>query len=459
MAPNLISINPATGEKLGEVKISTDEEIKNKVAEAQSVKLQWKEIGVRKRAEILRKLYNLFEKRKEELAHLVTKEMGMPISQSRSMDVQSGLDYFKWYLENSEKYLSPEITSEDNKSIHTVYYEPIGVAAVIAPWNFPFSNFVWTAIPNMLVGNPVVFKHSEECPLFGKLVDEIVKEANLPNGIFSEIYGDGKVGAKLVEQNIDLICFTGSAVVGKQLYQAAAKKFIKIVLELGGSAPGLVLKDADIDNVLETIYFSRFVNCGQACDALKRLIVDESIVDKLVEKLKKYLESKNVGDPENEETEIGSLVAKRQLDLLKTQVENAVEKGAKIIIGGSSIEGSKGNYYKPTILTNVKPNMRVWKEEVFGPVLPIVTFKTEDEAVKLANDTKYGLGAYVFTRDKNKAKDLASKIDSGMVQINNTSYILPCSPFGGYKESGIGREHGKYGLRELSQIKVVSNEK
>src|SRR3989338_11478255 len=148
------------------------------------------------------------------------------------------------------------------------------------------------------------------------------------------------------------------------------------------------------------------------------------------EKLTKYLESKNVGDPENEETEIGSLVAKRQLDLLKTQVENAVEKGAKIIIGGSSIEGSKGNYYKPTILTNVKPNMRVWKEEVFGPVLPIVTFKTEEEAIKLANDTKYGLGAYVFTKDKNKAKSLASKIDAGMVQINNTSYILPCSPFG-----------------------------
>lgn len=455
----LISTNPAKNyEVLGEVKISTEEEIQNKVRAARLAKDNWKSLDVTGRIQLLRKVAVEITKRKEEIAKLATKEMGMPISQSL-FDVDSAIDYVNWYLENAEKYLSPEVTFEDEKSIHRVFYEPIGVTAVIVPWNFPISNFVWGVAQNLVAGNTVIFKHSEECPLFGKLMEDVMNNAGLPNGVFAEIYGDGKIGDFLAHQDIDLIWFTGSSKVGKHLYQVGAEKFIKVLLELGGSAPGIIFEDADVDSVLETIYNARFTNCGQMCDALKRLIVYESKVDEVVDKLKKLFENKKVGDPEDESTDIGPLVAKRQLALLESQIKDAVDKGAKIIIGGKSPKNLEGAYFEPTILTNVNKNMRVWQEEVFGPVLPIVTFKTEEEAVELANDTKYGLGSYIFTKDKERALRVASKIDAGMVNVNNVYYLMPCNPFGGYKESGLGREHGKYGLRELSQIKIISTEK
>lgn len=231
------------------------------------------------------------------------------------------------------------------------------------------------------------------------------------------------------------------------------------MLECGGSAPGIIFEDADVVKVLETVYLNRFSNCGQSCDALKRLIVHKSCFDEVVEKLKVLLDAKKVGDPEEEDTDIGPLVAKRQLELLESQVDDAVKKGAKVITGGKRPKGLQGAYYEPTVLVNTKPDMRVWQEEVFGPVLPVVSFDTQEQAIELANDTKYGLGAYVFTEDKEKAERVASKIESGMVSINNASYLQPRSPFGGYKESGIGREHGRFGFEELIQVKVVAMEK
>lgn len=461
MADNKILISTTPGknyEVLGKVQVSSEQEIKNKVSQAQSAKKNWKDTGIEERAKVLRKANDEIKKRKGEIALLATREMGMPISQSR-LDVDGALVYFNWYLYNASKYLSPEITYEDDKSIHKVYYEPIGVAAVITPWNFPISNFVWGVIQNLMVGNTVVFKHSEEVPLFGKLIEDIMEASNLPEGVFGEVYGDGTVGDYLVHQDIDLIWFTGSTKVGKDLYKVGAEKFIKVLLELGGSAPGIVFDDADVDRVLESIYSGKFANCGQVCDGLKRLIVHESRFGEVVEKLKKLLQSKKVGNPEDEKTDIGPLVAKRQLDLLQEQVKDALDKGAEVITGGKQPTNLKGAYYEPTLLTKVKTNMRVWQEEVFGPVLPIISFKTYEEAIQLANDTKYGLGSYVFSQDKEKAFRLASQIYAGMVSINNAYYLQPSSPFGGYKESGLGREHGKYGLRELSQIKVVSIEK
>lgn len=454
----LISINPSNYKVLGEVKISSKQEIKEKVEKAKAAKKEWQSLGITERVKFLQKVTDAFSKRQDEFALLATREMGMPISQSK-YDVSDGLNYFNWYLDNAEKYLSPETTFEDEKTIHQVFYEPIGVAAVIVPWNFPMSNFIWGAGQNLVVGNTVVFKNSEEAPLCGKLIEEIVNNAGLPEGVFSEVYGDGKVGDLLVQQDIDLISFTGSTRVGKYLYKVAAEKFIKIVMELGGSAPGIIFEDADMDRLLETIYFARFINCGQACDALKRLIVHKSRFDEVVGKLKRKLESVKVGNPEDETTDIGPLVAERQLKLLEEQVKDTLEKGAKVVVGGKRAKSLKGAFYEPTLLTNITPNMRVWQEEVFGPVLPIVPFKTEEDAIRLANDTKYGLGSYLFTEDKERAKRVALQIEAGMVSVNDVSYIKPYNPFGGYKESGIGREHGKYGFHELTQIKVVAMEK
>lgn len=454
----LISTNPTNYKKLGEVDISTQEEIRNKVHKANSAKKGWRNLEVEVRIKLLRRIIDKLKENKEELSLLATREMGMPISQSRS-DITEAIRYFTWYLDNASEYLSPEVIFKDNSTIHKIFYEPVGTAVVIVPWNYPGSNFVWGCGQNLITGNTVVFKHSEECSLFGKLIEELIESCGLPEGVFNEVYGDGKVGDYLVHQNIDLISFTGSTKVGKYLYKVAGEKFIKAVIEMGGSAPGIVLEDANIEEVLETIYFNRFSNCGQACDALKRLIVHESKFPQLVQKLKDLLSSKKIGDPEKESTDIGPLVAKRQLELLEGQVKDAIGKGAKLIIGGKRPKDLHGAYYEPTILTNINRKMRVWQEEVFGPVLPIVSFKTEEEAIDLSNDTKYGLGAYVFTEDKEKALRAASQLNAGMVAINNASYLQPCSPFGGYKESGIGREHGKFGFSELTQVKVVATEK
>jgi acyl-CoA reductase-like NAD-dependent aldehyde dehydrogenase len=253
--------------------------------------------------------------------------------------------------------------------------------------------------------------------------------------------------------------FTGSTNTGQKLYKIAAEKFIPILLELGGSAPGIVFDDADIDNAVEAIYWQRYANCGQACDGLKRLIVHETVFDKVVGKLKERLEESVVGDPTNKKTDFGPLAAKRQLNLLESQVKDAVGQGAEVIVGGNRPKKLKGFYYEPTILTNVKTKMKVWQEEVFGPVLPIVSFKSEEQAVSYANDTQYGLGSYVYTKDKKKAERVASRLEAGMVSVNGTNYVLPVNPFGGYKKSGLGREHGKWGLRELCQIKVIASDK
>lgn len=455
---NITSLNPSTNQPLGDVLESTQEEVVAKVQKARLALKPWKELGVAGRVELLRTVVSNFEKRSEEFAELISKEMGMPISQSHH-DIGGAIDYFNWYLDNAEKYLSPEKVYEDENMIHTVHYEPTGVVAAITPWNFPASNFIWMVGQNLIIGNTVVFKDSEEVPLCGKLIEEVFQESNLPDGVFSEVYGKGDIGDFLVHQDIDMICFTGSSATGKQLYKVGAEKFIKVFLELGGSAPGIVFEDANLDKVLDTIYANRFDNCGQICDGLKRLIVHESKLNEVIEKLKAKLETVVIGDASNKETDIGPLVSQKQLDALKAQVQDAKTKNAKVEYKKEIDSNLSGFFHSPMILTNITKDMKVWNEEVFGPVLPIVTFKTEGEAIELANDTKYGLGGYVFTEDKDKFKRIASQIESGMIQANNTSYVTPSSPFGGCKISGIGREHGKFGFYELSQVKLIVEEK
>jgi len=452
----LTSSNPAKNyESVGEVTISTDKDIQDKVDKANGSKTSWKEIGVKKRIELLKPIYLDFKSRQNEIAQLIVSETGKTI-QNALGEASSYVEEFKWFMDNAESALSEEITHKDEDSIHKIIYEPFGTAAAISPWNFPFGMAIWGIVPNLLAGNTVVFKISEECPLMGKLIEEVLTTHNLPEGVFSEVYGAGDVGQKLAESEIDLIWFTGSTRVGKLLYKIAAEKFIKVVLEMGGSNPCIVFEDADTKEVAERTFSERFYHCGQVCDSVKRLIVHESIFDSFVEKLKNIAESKKIGDPLNKETDVSSLVAKRQLDLIKEQVQDAVQKGAEVITGGEESTEIQGAFYRPTLLTKITKEMRVWSEEVFGPVLPIISFKTEEEAIALANDTIYGLGSRVFSKDIERARRVASKIEAGTVEINQGSRWLPCNPFGGYKLSGMGREHGTIGFRELCQIKVIS---
>jgi acyl-CoA reductase-like NAD-dependent aldehyde dehydrogenase len=452
------SINPSNYRPLGEVEVSGTEEIEAKVKAARQAQKDWAGIGLYERIKLLRGAIDEFESRQTEFTLLEAREMGMPVKEADS-DFVSRVKYARWNLDNAAEYLSPETTFEDENQLHCVFHEPIGVAAVIIPWNFPWLNFIWGCFQSLIAGNAIVLKHSEECPLCGQFIEDVFTR-HLPSGVFGEVYGDGEVGKQLVQQDIDMIAFTGSTRTGRYLYEVAGQRFIKAVMELGGSAPGVIFNDADIDTAIKDACGQRLFNVGQCCDGLKRLIVQADIFDDIVDKVAAVFASKNIGSAEERSTDIGPLVAKRQLDLLASQVEDAVAQGAKVVTGGCPLEKELGGaFYRPTVLTGVTPQMRVWREEVFGPVLPIVSFKTEQQAVKLANDTMYGLGAFVYTGDIDRADRVARAIQSGMVSINATSYTAPFNPFGGYKASGIGREHGKYGFREVTQVKVVARNK
>ncbi len=457
----IIVINPGDNYKvIAEVAASKSQDIDKKVKLAHKAFDDWSQKSVKERIIIIKKLYKAFDIRQNEIAQLIAIEMGMPISVSLEFDIKVGLNYLKNYLNNAQKWLAPEIVFENATEKHTLYFEALGVVAASIPWNYPFTNFIWALIPNLLVGNTVVAKHSENCVLTTKLLEEIILSCNLPKGVCNFVYGKGHdVGDYLINSNVYMIWFTGSVATGHHVYQIAASKDIPAVLELGGSAAGIVLQDANLDEAVESICFYRFVNSGQTCDALKRLIVHHSIFDEVVTKLAEVLSQKKVGLPLDFKTKIGPMVHKKQLETIQAQVADAVKKGAKIICGGKQPKGLLGAYYQPTIITNVSLDMKIWKEEVFGPVLPVVPFKTQDEALKLANGTEFGLGGYIYSSNKNPALEVAKKLKTGNISINGANYVIAQDPFGGYKKSGIGREHGKFGIQSFCQVKLIAAKK
>lgn len=454
----LTSTNPSKDfETVGEVEVSTAADVKASVEAARAAQRAWRDLGVKGRVEILKKVAKRFKDNAERIIELEAKEMGMSLKDARE-DFSASLEFWNSFLDTAEDALRPVVTIDNDEETHELHRVPRGVVACIVPWNFPFGNFVWQCGQNLVAGNVIVFKHSEESPLCGQLIEELLN-AELPKGVFNEVYGDREVGKMLIEQDVDFICFTGSSAAGRQIAESAGKRLIPTSMELGGSAPGIVFEDAVISEVIEGIYFPRFINSGQACDGLKRLIVHKSKHDEVVKALTEMIKTKKVGDASDESTDLGPLVSKKQLELLESQVADALDKGAKVLIDGKRPDGLKGEYYEPTLLTGISPDMRVWREEVFGPVLPIVTFETEDEAIKLANDTMYGLGGYIFTADKKRFKRVAMELETCMIGQNNLVYIRPENFFGGQKQSGSGREHGPEGFHEVTQSKQIAFEK
>lgn len=453
----LKSINPACGKVIGMVSISTPAEIKSKVEMARKAHTNWKEVILKDRLKLIKKIRDEVAKDKTKIADLTTIEMGKPISESLP-SVASNIQSIDWWLEYSEKILKPVTTINNQTETHQIVYEPLGVAAVIAPWNFPSGNMLGPVITNLIVGNTVVFKHSELCPLTGRYLAEIFNKI-LPKGVFNLVTGDGKVGEELANQDINLIYFTGSYPVGQKLYEIAAKKFIRAFLELGGSAPGVVFADANLDTISENIFGQRFHNNGQVCSSLKRLIVEKSIANDVISRLSKILATKNIGDPFDSDTDFGPLASLKQLERAKVQLEDALNKGAKIVARLDIPKNSKGAFFSPVILNHLNKNMKVWTEEVFAPILPVFTFETESEAVEMTNDTKFGLGGYVYTKDPAKAMRIAEKIVTGNVSINGPEYYRHENPFGGAKFSGIGRQKGTHGLQDLCNIKVIAHKK
>ena len=453
----LKSINPHDQSVVGELNVSTKADVLKAVAAARRATKAWKYTPLTQRLTYIKKFRKLLSQRTDELAKLTSLEMGKPLNQSKD-DVNGEAVFLDYYIHQSPSVLADEIVLKETNGTFRLVHEPHGVCACISPWNFPLSMATSGLVPALLAGNTIVFKPSEYTSLSQKMVVDLFHQTGLPKGVLNLIIGGGEVGSCLVDAPIDLVWFTGSTQVGQQIFQKAGVKFIKSLLEMGGSSPAIVFADADLDNALDQLYWGRFLNAGQVCTAIKRLFVEAPIHNQIVNLFTTKLRTLKIGNPLNN-PDLGPLVSVKQLTTLEAQVKDAVSKGAKVVIGGSRPKDkslSKGNYYLPTILTHIKPNMRVMTEEVFGPVLPIVSFKTEAEAIKLANQTDNGLSAEVYTRDLKRGERVAQQINAGTVAINTDNYFKPECPFGGFKKSGMGKEYGKIGFLEFSRPKLIA---
>lgn len=453
----ITSINPSDYQVIGEVEETSQVELKEMFEAAASAQPAWAAFTLEERIQQISSLLAHLDSRAEDLATVFSQEMGMPIANA-IQEVKGSIASWASVSDLARQALAPTVVHETDTERHTSHHEPVGIVSAIGPWNFPFSNAYNLISQVVVAGNAVIYKPSEETVLFAKLLGECIAESDFPDGVMSIVVGGRETGQALAEMPSDLMLFTGSTATGQKVTEFAAKNSTPVLTELGGSAPGVVFADADIPRIAETLYESRFANTGQYCDNLKRLIVEESSLDEVLAALKSVNDQRKVG-PASEDVNYGPLVAERQLVKLEEQVKDAMDKGANVEFGGQGPDGLTGAYYLPTVLTNITKDMRVWQEEVFGPVLPVVTFTTESEAIELANDTPYGLGAYVFTEDKDKYLRVAKGIDSGNIAHNNVGYFNEYCPFGGFKGSGNTRNSGLEGFREVTQIKTISEEK
>jgi len=378
--------------------------------------------------------------------------MGKAIKESRS-EVDKCAWTIEYFADNGEVFASEEVINTDaRKSIVT--YEPLGVIGSIMPWNFPYWQALRFAAPSLMVGNTIILKPASATMQCGIEIENIFRKAGVLDGIFQTLIGNSSIAETLIDSNINAVTFTGSVPVGAKVAMRATSQLKKTVLELGGSDPFIVCEDADIEKTSTGAVKGRFINCGQSCIASKRFIVVRSVAKEFIERFVQKTEKLKIGDPLSDDTDIGPLVNAKSLNNMESLVTDSVREGAEIITGGERAY-SKGFYYRPTIMKNVSPKMNIAKEEVFGPIAPIITVDDENEAVNIANDSKYGLGASIWTQDLDRAEKLSRAVESGIVTVNNVVVSDPRVPFGGIKNSGFGRELSRFGMLEFVNIKSI----
>lgn len=447
------TINPATEEQLNTYEYYQDSKISHTIDHAHHCWLEWKETSFTERSVLFRKLKDLLEKKKDQLAEEITLEMGKPLDQSVA-EIEKCAWVCEYYATNAEAFLQKEVIKSDASKSY-VRYDPLGVVLAVMPWNFPYWQVFRFAAPALMAGNACILKHSPNTTACALSIQRIFEEAGFPIYLFNTIIADiPQIEPIVANKKIAAVTLTGSTRAGKSLAALAGKYLKKTVLELGGSDPYLILADADLNLAAETCVTGRLINSGQSCIAAKRFIVVSAIKKPFVEKVKKLMEAKVIGNPTADETDIGPMARKDLMQSLADQVDQSVKEGAEIILGGK-IDQGRGFYYPPTILANVKPGMPAYDEELFGPVASIIEVKDDEEAIKVANDTIYGLGSAIFTRDLAKAEIIASKIQAGSTFINAFVKSDPRLPFGGIKESGYGRELSFIGIKEFVNAKTV----
>jgi acyl-CoA reductase-like NAD-dependent aldehyde dehydrogenase len=459
----LESFNPATGELIGSVETIKPGQVQAVVDDVAEVQPFWAQLTLADRARYLRKAADVLVEEVDEVAGLLTREQGKPITESYTMEVVPTIDVLHWCADTGPKILADEpirmgqalFLSKKAK----FSYEPLGVVGVIAPWNYPWSIPFDEVAMALMAGNGVVLKPASLTPLLGERIRETFEKAGLPEGLVRVVHGGGVIGSALCESSARKIFFTGSVDVGRKVGEICAKQLKGSVLELGGKDPQIVCADADLANAISGCVWGGFANAGQTCSGIERTYVVKDVADRFVEGVVRRASELTVGDPTEWGTEIGPMVSEDQFGVVSELVDDALENGAERVAGGPrEVPGFSGRFIAPTVLAGVEDEMRIMREEIFGPVVPIIVVDSEEEALERANDSNFGLGASIWTKDRAKGERMARRVESGMVWINDHSYThaaCQCS-WGGVKESGLGRSHSKFGFYECVDVKLVS---
>jgi aldehyde dehydrogenase (NAD+) len=452
------TINPATGEEICQVAEADAADVEKavKAARAAFEHGPWRKMPASKRGRLLHRLADLIEMHGDELASLESLDNGKPVSVAKAVDVAATVACYRYFAGWADKVQGKTIPIDGDFFCYT-RHEPVGVVGQIIPWNFPMLMQAWKLAPALSTGNTVVMKPAEQTPLSALRIGELIVEAGFPAGVVNLLPGFGPTAGAAIASHmgVDKVAFTGSTEVGHLIMEAAAKSNLKrVTLELGGKSPNIVFADTNLDEAVEGAHFGLFFNHGQCCCAGSRVFVEDKIYDQFVEKSGARARKRTVGDPFDPQTEQGPQVDQSQFDKVMGYIDSGRSEGAKLVCGGDRV-GDRGYFIQPTVFSDVKDDMKIAKEEIFGPVMSIIPFKNLDEVIARANRTDYGLAAAVWTRDIQKAHAIANGVRAGTVWVNCYNVLDTRAPFGGFKQSGVGRELGEYGLQQYTEVKTV----
>ena len=449
-------INPATEKSCAIISLGGKEDIHSAVIAAKEAFKTWGFSTKEERVSLLETFYTLYKKRWNDITEAIIQEMGAPIDFASKLQTGTGASHTKSFIRYLKEFEFEKPLGEHAKN-QRILYEPKGVCALITPWNWPINQVTLKVIPALAAGCTMILKPSELAPLSAMIIAELIDEAKFPKGVFNLVNGDGATtgDALTSHPDVNMISFTGSTRAGALISQNAAKDFKRVSLELGGKGANIIFKDADSE-AIERGALRCFRNSGQSCNAPTRMLIEKSMYEDAVERLKKYADEFKVDDPNKEGDHIGPVISEMQYNKIQTLIKKGIDEGAKLISGGPGKPNGfdNGYYVKPTVFADVNNNMEIAKTEIFGPVLSVIPFETEEEAISIANDTEYGLTNYIQTQDTEKVQRVARKLRSGMVDVNGAGIAVD-APFGGFKHSGIGREAGKEGLLEFLEVKSV----
>jgi succinate-semialdehyde dehydrogenase/glutarate-semialdehyde dehydrogenase len=449
--------NPATLEPVGEIEVQTAADVSAAIERARKAQPEWAELGFEARARYLRRAVEILIEKQAEFVDVVVAETGKPRLEAFAAEIVTCCDALQFYAKRAGRILADRtipLHLLKTKKLKLAY-RPLGVVGIITPWNFPFVLSLNPTAQALIAGNAVVLKPSEVTPFSGRLVETLLREAGLPEGVFSLVVGDGETGAALVEGGVDKISFTGSVRTGRVVAEACGRNLVPFTLELGGKDPMIVCADADLERAARGAVWGAFANAGQVCTSTERVYVVEDVADEFTARVLDHTAGLRQGC--EGEFDIGSVIWPQQLEVIETHMEDARAKGAKVLAGGRRNPDLPGHFYEPTVLADVDHDMAIMREETFGPILPIMRVEDEETALRLANDSRYGLNANVWTRDKRKGTELAKAIESGSAVVNDTmiTYAVTEAPFGGVKDSGIGKVNGELGLKSYCRVQSI----